>query len=439
MASMKQLHANITNIPDLKTLTAEHRRQMLKQAQKKGKKHIMLLPALYREFLPQDNGDAPAMDHILTELSQADYIDDVILGLDQATQAEYQDVIQRMSALPQKVHILWNDGPRLQQNHLNLNTQGLAPKERGKGYNVWYCLGYIQGLMKQENIEPENVIIGMHDCDIITYSQDMAAKLFIPMSINQNFDYAKGHYPRHDGDKLNGRVTRLFVGPIIKSLLQAFDDTPVAKSYLSFLDGFQYPLSGEMAFRGSVLKDLNMPFDWGLEIGLLSDAYHKDLKICDIAIADVYDHKHQDVSADNPKGGLHRMVQEISKALFRHLAQQGVTISKEKIEQVIETYKENASSIVFQFAAAAQANGLNSDMTLEQNNTELFAQAIHGAYEAFVKEPKNITNIPQWHSVLGQAPDTANKMLHAVQQDKNDYEKTEEVKQSKSRLKNVLK
>ena len=53
-----------------------------------------------------------------------------------------------------------------------------------------------------------------------------------------------------------------------------------------------------------VLKDIRIPYDWGLEIGVLSEMYrnYAGNRLCQVDIADNYDHKHQDISIkDNSK------------------------------------------------------------------------------------------------------------------------------------------
>ncbi|HAI28612.1 MAG TPA: glycosyl transferase, partial [Thalassospira sp.] len=73
----------------------------------------------------------------------------------------------------QHVRILWNDGPRLRSVHDRLDENNLARYEPGKGRNVWYCLGYTLASGRSS-------VIGIHDCDIATYTPDLPAKLMYP-------------------------------------------------------------------------------------------------------------------------------------------------------------------------------------------------------------------------------------------------------------------
>ena len=65
----------------------------------------------------------------------------------------------------------------------------------------------------------ESGSVAMHDCDIVTYNKHLPAKLFYPVANpNFHFDFCKGYYPRVAQQKMNGRVTRLLVTPLLKSL-----------------------------------------------------------------------------------------------------------------------------------------------------------------------------------------------------------------------------
>ena len=166
----------------------------------------LILPCLYSEL------EHPALADIVTKLSNIPYISDIIIGLDQATEAQYHHAVEYFSVLPQRHHILWNDGPRLQAVYNALGEADLAPVERGKGSNVWYCMGYALSLGHLK-------AVALHDCDIKTYDPMLVARLFYPVA-NPNFQYqfCKGYYARVTDTKLNGRVARLLVSPLIRAM-----------------------------------------------------------------------------------------------------------------------------------------------------------------------------------------------------------------------------
>ena len=74
----------------------------------------------------------------------------------------------------------------------------------------------------------------------------MIEKLFYPV-VNTvfNFEFCKGFYPRIANEKMNGRVARLLVAP----LLIALEKTIGSSEYLQFMKSFKYPLSGEFSFH----------------------------------------------------------------------------------------------------------------------------------------------------------------------------------------------
>ena len=92
---------------------------------------ILLLPALYSEF------QTPAMKNIIEELKQVKYLYKIILGLDNANKAQFDEVKELMSVLPCTVDVLWNDGPRIKELYSDLTASGFPGlNEPGKGRNA---------------------------------------------------------------------------------------------------------------------------------------------------------------------------------------------------------------------------------------------------------------------------------------------------------------
>ena len=269
----------------------------------------LVLPSLFSEL------EGPALSGIVEELTKVPYLSEIVIGLDRASEDQYRFAIDYFSGLPQHHKILWNDGPRLRAIDGQLKELGLAPTEEGKGRNVWYCYGYILASGKAD-------AVALHDCDILTYDRSLLARLLYPVA-NPNFSYAfnKGFYSRVAGDRISGRVVRLFVTPLIRTLKRVCG----CSEFLEYMDSFRYPLAGEFSMRAYVINDLRIPSDWGLEIGVLSEMKrnYATNRLCQSDIADVYDHKHQDLSVDDREKGLSRMSMDIAKAFFRKLATNG--------------------------------------------------------------------------------------------------------------------
>ena len=363
----------------------------------------LVLPSLYSEL------EAPALENIVSELARVPYLSRIVIGLDRANADEFNHAKKYFSRLPQDHVVIWHDGPRMQALDEELAALSLAPPELGKGRNVWYCFGYMLA-------ERDVFAIGLHDCDIVTYDRSVLARLMYPV-VNPVFPYvfAKGYYPRIDGEKLGGRVTRLLITPLLAALRKVCGDN----SYLRFLDSFRYPLAGEFAMRSHVVADIRIPSDWGLEIGVLSEVRrnYSNRVIAQVDIADNYDHKHQIVSADDASRGLSRMSVDISKAIFRKLATDGEIFSAEKFRTVKATYFREALDRIDSYYNDALMNGLTLDRHAEEATVELFAKNIMVAGETYLTNPMETPFLPSWNRVNAASPDFLARYAEAVRLD----------------------
>jgi glucosyl-3-phosphoglycerate synthase len=115
-------------------------------------------------------------------------------------------------------------------------------------------------------------VVGLFDADIRTFGSAYPERMLRPCSDRSHgIAYVKAFYSRLslETQALQGRATRLFVGPLLASLEQIFGPLP----YLAYLQSFRYPLAGEFAFTTDLAMNLRIPSDWGLEVGLLSEVY----------------------------------------------------------------------------------------------------------------------------------------------------------------------
>ncbi|MBR9652008.1 glycosyl transferase [Thalassovita aquimarina] len=354
------------------------------------RKISLVLPSLFSEL----EGDA--LPHILDELSEVPYLHRIIIGLDQADAEQFRHAKQYFSRLPQQHIVIWNDSPRMKAIDDRLGQLDLGPSETGKGKNVWSCMGYMMACK-------DSAVMAIHDCDIVTYDKDMLARLVYPVA-NPTFPYqmAKGFYPRIGDGKLNGRVSRMLVAPILIALKRVIGD----RDYIDFLRSFRYPLSGEFAMRTNVLPDLRMPSDWGLEIGVLSEAWRNfaPKSVCQVEIADAYDHKHQVLSPDDKTKGLSRMSIDICKSIFRKLAADGTVFTEEIFRTLKATYYRSALDLLEFYYNDARMNGLYIDRHMEERAAELFAENIVEAGHSFLENPHETPFIPTWSRVQSADP-----------------------------------
>ncbi len=367
----------------------------------------LLLPSLYSEL------ETEAMPKILEEVKKVPYLGEIVIGLDRATKDQYVEALKFFGDLPQHHRVLWNDGPRLRELDEELRAHDLAPTEMGKGRNVWYCLGYFLATNRSE-------AIALHDCDIVTYDRSMLARLIYPMANPQfSYQFAKGYYPRVAEGSLNGRVTRLLITPLIRSLEQVTGHS----EYLSYLDGFRYPLAGEFSFRRSVIPDIRMPSDWGLEMGTLSEMFrnYSMNKLCQVDIAEGYDHKHQDISLEDREKGLSKMSIDICKLVFRKMAVMGTVFSAEVVRTIKAAYFRNALDFVERYKNDAIINGLSLDVHKEEEAVELFAENIIQAGQTFLDSPMEKPFIPSWSRVESAMPEVFDRLLVAVEEDHREF------------------
>ncbi|MEO2268053.1 glycosyl transferase [Pseudoalteromonas pernae] len=367
----------------------------------------LILPSLFSEL------EGPALGNIVDHLCDVPYLDEIVIGLDRADEAQYRYALEFFKKLPQKHRILWNDGPRLQALDKELQELGVAPKELGKGRNVWYCMGYMLAASKVESI-------ALHDCDILTYDRQLLARLIYPVAHPRfNYEFCKGFYARTAEGKINGRVSRLLVTPLLRSFKTVLGTT----DYLDYMDSFRYPLAGEFSFRRDVLNDIRIPSDWGLEIGVLSEMYrnYAHNRLCQVDIAQTYDHKHQDLSLDDKNAGLSKMSVDITKAMFRKLATQGQTFTTETIRSLKATYYRIALDFVETYHNDALMNGLSLDIHQEEKAVEMFAQNIMHAGQHFLENPMETPFVPSWNRVVSAKPDVFARLKEAVELDNQEF------------------
>ena len=203
--------------------------------------------------------------------------------------------------------------------------------------------------------------------------------------------------------------------PLLRSLKKVLG----SNDYLEYLDSFRYALAGEFSFRRDVLQDIRIPSDWGLEVGVLSEMYrnYSTNKLCQVDIAQTYDHKHQVVSFDDQNAGLSKMSIDITKSLFRKLATQGITFNSETFRTIKATYYRCALDLIESYNNDAIINGLHLDIHQEEKSVELFAKNIMHAGKDFLETSMQTPFIPSWSRVQSAMPDVFDRLLDAVEKD----------------------
>ena len=405
MADFHQ-NGNITTLHNLRTRSLDELTYEL-ETFATNRNMSLILPCLYSEL------QTAAMPKILEELAKVPYLHRIIIGLDRADEAQYRHAKEFFKDLNQNHIVIWNDSPRMIALGAKLVDMGLAPSEPGKGKNVWSAIGYLIAC-------EDSAVMAIHDCDILTYTNELLARLIYPVA-NVSFPYqlAKGYYARVGQDRLNGRVSRLLVSPLLIALKKVVGD----RDYIDYLRSFRYPLSGEFAMRSSMLPDLRIPSDWGLEIGILSEAWRNlaPRAVCQVEIADQYDHKHQALSEEDTNAGLSRMSTDICKAIFRKLATDGTVFTPNVFRSLKATYYRSALDLLEAYYNDAKMNGLAIDRHKEERAIELFAENIMRAGQFFLDNPHETPFIPTWSRVHSADPNFLSELRAAAAADEAEY------------------
>jgi len=362
----------------------------------------LILPSLYSEL------EGVALKGIVNELKDVKYLNEIVVTLGNANEKQFEHAKRFFSVLPQKINIIWNDGERIKSIYSLLEKNDLFLGEAGKGRAAWIAYGYV---LAEESIE----VIILHDCDILSYTRELLVRLCYPVANpNLGYEFCKGYYQRVT-DRMHGRVTRLFITPLIRTLEKMLGYLP----FLVYLDSFRYPLAGEFSMDVDLARVNRIPSDWGLEIGVLAEVFRNvsPKRICQVDLCDNYEHKHQNLSTDNPEGGLFKMCIDISKTLFRTLASEGVPFSDGFFNTLIATYLKTAQDTMRRYSDDAVINDLLFDMHSEGVAIETFVKALRIASKSFLEDPLGSPLIPNWNRVTSAIPDILEQLKGAVEKD----------------------
>lgn len=350
----------------------------------------LVLPMIPAEF------ESPAIGRIVEHLKRVTYINEIVIPLGRTSDRDtFEKTRKFFSVLPQRHRIIWATGPGISELYRLLEGRELSAGDDGKGRSAWMSYGYVLS-------RGESKIIALHDCDIVNYTPELLGRLCYPIA-SPHIDYAfcKGFYARVS-NRMHGRVTRLFVTPVLRSLIRIFGPLPL----LSYLDSFRYPLAGEFAMIAELARINRIPGDWGIEVETLAEVYRNFSlrRICQAELCETYDHKHQPLSADDPKTGLMKMSIDIAKSLFRNLAVEGVVLDEAVLRTLVINYQRTAKDAIKRYSDDAAINGLVFDIHQEAVTVEAFTRAILIAGKEFMDNPLYAPLIPSWNRVTSAIP-----------------------------------
>ncbi len=351
----------------------------------------LVLPCHVREL------GTEALAGMIAELAQAPWIRRIVVGLDGAGPDDLSGARQAFAGLPQETFLLWSGAPSILALEAQLKAAGQTSAVAGKGRNVWLGAGLALA-------HGGTGVVALHDCDIKNYSREIVGRLCHPLLEKAwGFHYNKGFYSRHS-DRLHGRVQRLLVRPLLRAMELRAGPVPM----LQFLSAFRYPLAGESALESTLLSRLNFSSTWGLEIGLLEEVrrHLTPSAVCQTELCAAYDHKHHELSPDDPQHGLHRMAREVAGTLLATVG--GGTYPWK--EQIVETWQDLSRDALRHAAAESAMNGLDHFPEQDALAVATFGKAL----EAAVDQPAPPGLLPSWQAAERAVPGILHALKDAV-------------------------
>ena len=340
------------------------------------KKTVLIVPTLASEFT--DPANLPVFENILRQLRDIKYLSSIIFGLDGATEEEaflLRDLVKRYGL--KNYLIQWNNGPGFRGIYDQLNKAGFSIQEPGKGKNMFLSFGVAIALGAES--------IGLIDADIRTFNKTQLERLLYPV-VALNYDFSKAYYARIKDREFYGRVKRLLLDPLLISLKRKFTESQEEKMLrlIEFLLGFNYQLSGEVAFHVDLLKKMRFATNWGVEIFTLIEVYRKASSVAQVMFTrHPFDHKHQEISKEDKSKGLNRMAVDIVTTLMNALViEEGIEISDTFFRDLAITYRAVAEEMIKKYSDDAAFSNLSYDRDREEEMVKnIFQNSILSAGE----------------------------------------------------------
>ena len=350
----------------------------------------------------------PGLPRIVEELRHVRYLKNIVVAIGGANAGDFKEAKRFFSVLPQKPKLIWCTGPNFEKLYNLFAENGIDVGGDGKGRSAWTAYGYILA-------REDSQVIALHDCDIVTYNRDLLARLCYPVANPIiDFEFCKGYYGRVT-DRMHGRVTRIFVTPLIRALKATLGQN----QFLDYLDSFRYILAGEFSMGTDLARRNRIPGDWGIEVGVLAEVHRNcaQRRICQVDLADNYEHKHQPLTLEDPNIGLLKMGTDIAKCIFRTMASMGYTLTNEFFVSLKAAYLRMTQDLIARYEYDSLINGLKYDRHAEGSAAEAFVRCIVSAGQQFLETPMETPYIPNWNRVVSAVPNIFDLLISTVEQD----------------------
>ena len=164
---------------------------------------------------------------IVDELNECDYLKKVFIALSVKNQESYDEAVRVFEAFKVPHDIIWCNKPIVMSVLEELKSKGLdVTALSGKGRDVWIAMGIA-------SLELHAFVV--HDADILNYTRMLPTKMLYPViEPKLDFFFSKGYYARINFEKrkMYGRITRLFMNPILEAMQEKLQHKSRFVSYL---------------------------------------------------------------------------------------------------------------------------------------------------------------------------------------------------------------
>ena len=336
---------------------------------------------------------------MVNELNECDYLKKVFIALSAKKEENYTEAMRVFDNFKIPCDVVWCNKPEVNAVLGELKNKGLDVTDlSGKGKDVWIAMG-IASL--------ELHAFAVHDADIASYSRMLPTKMLYPVvEPKLDFSFAKGYYARInlESKKMFGRISRLFINP----LLEAMQEKLLHQSrFVTYLQSFSYPLSGEIAIYSDLAMRLRIPCDWGFEVGLLAELYRNASyeRVCEVDLG-FYEHKHKEVIAN----GLVSTAEDSLITLLRTLTEiDGIEVSQPFLQSLQVMYRKMAQDKIRQYHADATCNNLDFDRHQEECSVDSLSNVIISAGKKYLMNPAK-TQLPDWLRTKAAMPDIRERL-----------------------------
>jgi glucosyl-3-phosphoglycerate synthase len=341
---------------------------------------------------------SPGIPKMIEEINQCQYLTKVIIALSAEDHDDYEEALRVARNFKIPCEVAWCNKPEVTRVLEELKHKGLdVVSLSGKGKDVWIATGIAQ---------LDLFAFALHDADITTYDRMIPTKLLYPIiEPKLDFFFSKGYYARLNlkNRKMYGRITRLFIGPILEVLQEKLQYS----KFLTYMQSFSYPLAGELALYSDLATHIRIPNDWGLELGLLAEVYRNAAyrRICEVDLG-IYDHRHKPVTPNS----LLKTAEDSFITLLRTLTEmENIEVSEPFLTSLQVAYRRLAQDKIRQYHAEAICNNFDFNRHDEEVDVDLLCNVIISGGRKYLENPIR-AQLPDWLRAIAAMPDIRERL-----------------------------